>query len=115
MESAAGALARGATDLAIIGTMADGGLRHSEAAALTWGDVEFWEDGSARITIQNGKNSPEPATVAVTETPARALRDIQPAAGDPSQNARSPVRRHGPDPLGRRGCKSPLRMAEAAA
>ena len=48
MESAGGAPARGAIDLAIIETMADGGLRRSEAAALTWGDVEFWEDGSAR-------------------------------------------------------------------
>ena len=115
MESAAGAQARGAIDLAIIGVMSDGGMRRSEAADLTWNDIEFWEHGSARITVQKGKNSPEPATVAVTETTARALRDIQPASDDPSQNARSPVRRHGPDPRGRRGCKSPLRMAEAAA
>ena len=73
MESAAGAQARGAIDLAIIGVMSDGGLRRSEAADLTWNDIEFWGDGTARITIQKGKNSPEPATVAVTETTARAL------------------------------------------
>ena len=85
MESPETAHARGATDLAIIGMMSDGGLRRSEAAALTWYDMEFWGDGTARITIQKSKNSPEPATVAVTETTARALQDIQPAGGDPSQ------------------------------
>ena len=54
----------------------------SEAAALTWNDVEFWPDGTARITIQKGKNQPEPATVAVTETTARALREIQPVGAE---------------------------------
>ena len=84
MESAAGAQARGTVDLAIIGVMSDGGLRRSEAAALTWGDVDFWEDGSARITIQKGKNQSGPLTVAVTETTARALQDIQPDGADTS-------------------------------
>ena len=65
--------------------MADGGLRRSEAAALTWDDIEFWPDGTARITIQKGKNQPQPATVAVTEPTARALQDIQPDGGDLSQ------------------------------
>ena len=37
MESAEAAQARGAIDLAIVGVMSDGGLRRSEAAALTWG------------------------------------------------------------------------------
>ena len=78
MESAAVAQTRGAIDLAIIGVMSDGRLRRSEAAALTWGDVEYYPDGTARITIQKGKNQPEPAIVAVTETTARALREIQP-------------------------------------
>ena len=50
-------------------------------------DVErhrVWPDGTARITIRKGKNQPEPATVAVTETTARALRDIQPDDTDPA-------------------------------
>ena len=72
------AQARGAVDLAIIGVMADGGLRRSEAAALTWSDVEFWPDGTARITIRKSKNQPESATVAVTETTSRGLREIEP-------------------------------------
>ena len=41
MESAETAPRRAALDLAIIGILADGGLRRSEAAALTWGDVEL--------------------------------------------------------------------------
>ena len=83
IESPETAHARGAVDLAIVGVMSDGGLRRSEAAALTWGDVAFWEDGSARITIRKGKNQVEPATVAVTETTARALREIQPDEAEP--------------------------------
>ena len=66
MESAETAHKRAALDLAIIGVLADGGFRRSEAAALTWGDVELWDDGSGRITVQKVKNQVEPATVAVT-------------------------------------------------
>ena len=84
MESAAAAQARAALDLAIIGVLADGGLRRSEAAALSWGDVELWADGSGRLTIQKGKNQVEPQTVAVTEATARALREIQPEDVDPT-------------------------------
>ena len=83
-ETTAMAQARGTVDLAIIGVMADAGLRRSEAAALTWNDIEFWPDGTARITIRKGKNQPQPATVAVTETTARALRDIRPDDTDPA-------------------------------
>ena len=84
MESATMAQARGAVDLAIIGVMADGGLRRSEAAALTWSDIEIWPDGSARITIRKSKNQTEPATVAVTDTTARALQEIQPDGANTS-------------------------------
>ena len=77
METPAGARQRGAVDLAIIGVLADGGLRRSEAAALTWSDVEFWPDGTGRITIRKGKNQPEPQTVAVTSATARALQEIK--------------------------------------
>ena len=69
MESSETAGRRSALDLSIIGTLADGGLRRSEAAALTWGEVELWPDGTGRITVQKGKNQPEPATVAVTGPP----------------------------------------------
>ena len=78
MESPETAHRRAAMDMAIIGVLADGGLRRSEAAALTWGDVELWVDGTGRLTIQKGKNQVEPATVAVTAATARALREIRP-------------------------------------
>ena len=84
MESAETANKRAALDLAIIGVLADGGLRRSEAAALTWGDVELWDDGTGRITVQKGKNQVEPATVAVTAATARALREILPKDSDPA-------------------------------
>ena len=84
MESADTARRRAALDLAIIGVLADSGLRRSEAAALTWGDVELWADGIGRLTIQKGKNQVEPATVAVTAATARALREIRPDDADPS-------------------------------
>ena len=70
IESAETAQRRAALDLAIIGVLADGGLRRSEAAALTWGDVELWADGTGRLTVQKGKNQVEP--VAVTAATARA-------------------------------------------
>ena len=84
MESPETAHRRAALDLAIIGALADGGLRRSEAAALTWGDVELWDDGTGRITVQKGKNQVEPATVAVTAATARALREIRPEDADPA-------------------------------
>lgn len=83
MESTETAKQRAALDLAIIGVLADGGLRRSEAAALTWGDVEIWDDGTGRLTIQKGKNQPQPQTVAVTVATARALQEIRPTALTP--------------------------------
>ena len=84
MESSETAQRRAALDLAIIGVLADGGLRRCEAADLTWGDVELWADGTGRLTIQKGKNQVEPATVAVTEATARALREIRPDDATPT-------------------------------
>ena len=84
MESEAAAYYRGDVDLAIVGVMADGGLRSSEAEVLVWGDVEFRSDGSARITIQKSKNQPGPLTVAITASTANALHDIMPASAAPA-------------------------------
>ena len=78
MESAETAQQRAALDLAIIGVLADGGLRRSEAAALTWGDVELWAAGTGRLKIQEGKNQVEPQTVAVPAANAQAFREIRP-------------------------------------
>ena len=84
IESAETAQRRAALDLATIGVLADGGLRRSEAAAMIWGDVELWADGTGRLTVQKGKNQVEPTTVAVTGATARALGEILPKDADPA-------------------------------
>ena len=47
--------ARGRTELALCRTMRDALLRRSEAAALTWADLERAGDGSGRLTIRRAK------------------------------------------------------------
>ena len=84
MQSAGTAHRRTALDLAIIGVLADGGLGRSEAAALNWGDVDIWADGTGRLTIQKGNNQVEPQTVVVTGSAARALGEIRPDDIDPA-------------------------------
>ena len=61
--------------------LSDGGLRRSEAVALTWGDVQRWDDGSGRITVIRSKTDVEAAgdVVAVTPAAMRALDAIRPA------------------------------------
>ena len=58
--------------------------RGADGQARAMGDVEFWPDGTARLTVQKGKNQPDPATVALTETTVRALRGIQSDGADPA-------------------------------
>ena len=68
-------------DLALVAVLSDAGLRRSEAAALTWGDVRRWEDGSGRITVVRSKTDVEAqgATVAITPAAMQALNAIRPA------------------------------------
>ena len=62
---------RGRFDLALVAVLSDGGLRRSEAASLTWGDVQRWDDGSGRITVIRSKTDVEAqgAVVAITPPP----------------------------------------------
>ena len=71
---------RGKFDVALVAVLSDGGLRRSEAAALTWGDVQRWDDGSGRITVVRSKTDVEAAGAVVAITPAamRALDAIRP-------------------------------------
>ena len=47
-------------DVALLATLRDGLLlRRAEAAALTWGDVEFRDDGPAMITLRRSKTDQE--------------------------------------------------------
>ena len=68
-------------DLALVAVLSDGGLRRSEAAALTWGDVQRWDDGSGRITVIRSKTDVEAqgAVVAITPAAMKALEAIRPA------------------------------------
>ena len=80
-ETAAQAAQRARFDLALVAVLSDGGLRRSEAAALTWGDAQHWDDGSGRITVVRSKTDTEAqgAVVAITPAAMRALDAIRPA------------------------------------
>ena len=72
---------RGRFDVALVAALSDAGLRRSEAAALTWGDVQRWEDGSGRITVVRSKTDAlaQGAVVAITPAALGALSAIRPA------------------------------------
>ena len=80
MENSETAEARARVDVALALALRDGGLRVSEAAALTWKDVVRWADGSGRLTILRSKTDQEGkgAVVAVTPACLRALDAIRP-------------------------------------
>ena len=80
-ESAERASWRGRVDLALLSVLRDGLLRRSEAAALTLGDVEFRDNGSALITVRRSKTYPEAEGVAlyIGKEAAQALLAIRPA------------------------------------
>ena len=79
-ETPAQAAQRARFDLALVAVLSDGGLRRSEAAALTWGDLQRWDDGSGRITVVRSKTDAEAqgAVVAITPAAMRALDAIRP-------------------------------------
>ena len=85
-ETAEQAAERGKFDVALVAVLSDGGLRRSEVTALTWGDVQRWDDGSGRITVVRSKTDIEAEGAAVAITPAAmtALDAIRPVgvAGD---------------------------------
>ena len=80
-ETTEQAAERGKFDVALVAVLSDAGLRRSEAAALTWGDVQRWDDGSGRITVIRSKTDAEAqdATVAITPAAMQVLSAIRPA------------------------------------
>ena len=76
-ESEKMAKRRGAVDIALASVMRDALLRRSEAAALTWADVKFTDDGSARITIRHSGTDEEGEGAFVGKEAATALKAIQ--------------------------------------
>lgn len=59
LESPQTARSRGDFDIALMSLMRDGLLRVSEAAALTWADLQAEPDGSGRLLIRRSKTDPE--------------------------------------------------------
>ena len=57
-ESEARARWRGLADIALCSVMRDGLLRRSEAAGLTWGDIDRDVDGSGRLFLSRSKTDP---------------------------------------------------------
>lgn len=84
METDDMAMKRGMIDIALVSVMRDAGLRRSEAASLVWDDVERYDDGSGRITIQKSKTDQDAlgAVVAITGTAMRDLENIRPENPD---------------------------------
>ena len=80
-ESAERASWRGRVDVALLATLRDGLMRRSEAAALTWSDIEFRDDGAALITLRRSKTDQEAEGVVlyVGREAAQALLAIRPA------------------------------------
>ena len=70
LETAEQAAQRARFHLALVAVLSDGGVRRSEAAALTWGDVQRWDDGSGHITVIRSKTDVEAAGAMVAITPA---------------------------------------------
>ncbi len=87
MESPASAKARAELEIALIRTMRDCLARVSEAAALTWRQIERRPDGSATITFRRPKTDADttgylaPATVAALDTIRRGADDTAPLFG----------------------------------
>ena len=61
--------------------LSDTGLRRSEAAALTWDDIQRWDDSSGRITVVPSTSDAEVqgAVVAITPAAMNALSAIRTA------------------------------------
>ena len=81
IETPEQAAERAKLDLALVAVLSDAGLRRSEAAALAWGDVQRWDDGSGRLTVVRSKTDAEApgATVVITPAAMAVLDSIRPA------------------------------------
>ena len=93
MESADAAQARGTINLAIVGVMADGGLRRSEAAALTCGTT--WTSGR---TEQLASRSRRARTSRSRGPGRRLLRAQRSNRHGPKDGGRRSAERSGPEP-----------------
>ena len=87
-ETVEQAAERARFDLALVAVLSDGGLRRSEAAVLTWGDVVRWGDGSGRITVVRSKTDVEAEGAVVAIRPAEVGGGVKVFGLSESQIAR---------------------------
>ena len=80
-ETPAQAQHRAVVDVALLAVMRDGLLRRGEAAALLWGHLELWADGSARLLVERSKGDQEGqgAVLYIGTAAVKALLAIRPA------------------------------------
>ena len=80
-ESAEKASLRGRVDVALLSILRDGLMRRSEAAALTWADVELRDNGTALLQVKRSKTDPEGEGIVlyIGKEAGEALRAIRPA------------------------------------
>ena len=93
LERTPSARRRGALDIAMIGLMRDARLRVSEAADLTWGDVERVRGGSGRVRVvgpeETGYRDVSADTMKLLLPVRRGAGDDEPVLGmRPNQIAR---------------------------
>ena len=85
LERTPSARRRGALDIAMIGLMRDARLRVSEAAELTWGDVERQRGGSGRVRVEGagetGYREVSADTMKLLLPVRRGARDDEPVLG----------------------------------
>ena len=81
IETPAQAAVRARFDLALVAVLSDGGCGVQRGGgALTWGDVQRWDDGSGRITVVRSKTDAlaQGAVVAITPAAILALEALRP-------------------------------------
>ena len=107
-ERASSARLRGQVDIALVSVMRDALLRRSEAAALTWADMELWSDGSARVTVRRSKSDQDGSgvTLYVGRAGGAALRAIHRPGHLPESPGLRPPFRSGSVESDRRSRKS---------
>ena len=85
MERTPNARRRGAVDIAMIGLMRDARLRVSEAADLTWGDIERVRGGAGRVRVagdgETGHREVSADTMKLLQPVRRGAGDDEPVLG----------------------------------
>lgn len=85
METPEQAAKRGVVDQALAGLLFMGGLRRSEAAALTWRDIQDADDGCLLVRVRSSKTNQDGSAMdvrLVKNCAASAIRSLRAARAD---------------------------------